>query len=105
MPHVHNKDHAVERFPGLEVGAEQVFPMLTDCSRFECTGKRNARIEWDIAAGEGEAADGWPAWTRRWRSLKSDRVLYGRDVGLDTEALGGLCAFLNQLRDEALANR
>lgn len=34
MPHVHNKDHAVERFPGLEVGAEQVFPMLTDCSRY-----------------------------------------------------------------------
>jgi hypothetical protein len=82
--------------------------LLTDCSRFECMGKRNPRIEWDIASGEGEAADGWPAWTRRWRvlqSLKSDRVLYGRDVGLDAEALGGLCAFLNQLRDEALAAR
>ena len=34
MPNVHNKHHAVKRFPGLEVGAEQVFPMLADFSRY-----------------------------------------------------------------------
>jgi hypothetical protein len=88
--------------------------LLADCGRFEFTGKRNydARIEWDIATpGDGsgdDAADGWPQWTKRWRlldTIKSDRSLYGRDVGLDRGDLESLCKLLNQLRDEAAAQR
>jgi hypothetical protein len=87
---------------------ESKVDLLTDCSRFELAGKRNyeARIEWDLATpGEG-ATDGWPQWTKRWRlldSIKSDRALYGRDVGLDRGDLESLCNLLNQLRDEAKA--
>ena len=84
--------------------------LLADCGRFEFAGKRNydARIEWDIATSGDEAADGWPQWTKRWRlldTIKSDRSLYGRDVGLDRGDLESLCKLLNQLRDEAVAQR
>jgi hypothetical protein len=87
---------------------ESKVDLLADCSRFELAGKRNyeARIEWDLATpGEG-ATDGWPQWTKRWRlldSIKSDRTLYGRDVGLDRGDLESLCNLLNELRDEAKA--
>src|SRR5262249_23632355 len=82
--------------------------LLTDCSRFEFAGKRNfdARIEWDLAT-PGHDAGGWPEWTKRWKlldTIKSDRTLYGRDVGLDPQALESLCRLLNQLREEAMAN-
>jgi hypothetical protein len=84
--------------------------LLADCSRFEFAGKRDydARIEWDMATPGAESADGWPQWTKRWRlldSIKSDRTLYGRDVGLDRDDLDSLCKLLNQLREEAMAQR
>jgi hypothetical protein len=84
--------------------------LLADCSRFEFAGKRNydARIEWDIATPGAIGVDGWPQWTKRWRlldSIKSDRTLYGRDVGLDRDDLESLCTLLNQLREEAMAQR
>jgi len=82
--------------------------LLTDCSRFEFSGKRNydARIEWDVATANDGAAGGWPQWTKKWRlldSIKSDRSLHARDVGLARDDLESLCKLLNQLRDEAVA--
>jgi hypothetical protein len=77
-----------------------------DCSRFKLIGGRgfDARIEWDIATSEYEAMGGW----RKLLSLdwiKSDRTLYGRDVGLDRHGLERLCKLLNQLREGAAAPR
>lgn len=84
--------------------------LLADCSPFEFAGKRNyeARIEWDMATPAEDAADGWPHWAKRGRIadwVKSDRTLYARDVRLDRGDLESLCSLLNQLRDEAKANR
>jgi hypothetical protein len=84
--------------------------LLADCGRFEFAGKRDydARIEWDVATPGEAPSGGWPQWTRRWRALdwlKSDRTLYGRDVGLDRGDLDSLCKLLNQLREEAKAQR
>ena len=84
--------------------------LLSDCGRFEFAGKRNydARIEWDVASPGADGAGGWPQWTKRWRlldSIKSDRALYARDVGLDRGDLESLCTLLNQLREEAMARR
>jgi hypothetical protein len=84
--------------------------LLSDCSRFEFAGKRNydARIEWDVVSPGSDGAGGWPQWTKRWRlleSIKSDRTLYARDVGLDRDDLESLCTLLNQLREEAMAQR
>jgi hypothetical protein len=98
-----NDDYLEWQFP-----ADSEVDLLTDCSRFEFAGKRpyDARIEWDLATPGGEGADGWPQWAKRWRVLdwvKSDRTLYGRDVGLDPADLDSLCKLLNQLRDEAMA--
>lgn len=83
---------------------------LVDCSRFALIGKRgfDARIEWDIAKPEYETAEGWRLWLQKLLSLdwiKSDRTLYGRDVGLDRDGLERLCKLLNQLRDGAKAGR
>lgn len=73
-----------------------------DCGRFELIGKGfDARIEWNVSA-----QDGAPAWLMsltRLKWLKSDRVLYGRDLGLDRHALERLCKTLNQLREGAAA--
>ncbi|MGH6892430.1 MAG: hypothetical protein ACREEP_09255 [Dongiaceae bacterium] len=82
--------------------------LLADCGRFEFTGKRNydARIEWDLDAPLGQNAGAWSRLAKEWRLLdwvKSDRTLYGRDVGLDRDDLESLCRLLNQLRDEARA--
>lgn len=82
--------------------------LLVDCSRFEFAGKRNydARIEWDLTSPLGENAGGWGHPVKKRRLLdwiKSDRTLYGRDVGLDRDDLAGLCRLLNQLRDEVTA--
>jgi hypothetical protein len=80
---------------------ESKVDLLADCSPFELAGKRNyeAWIEWNIATpGEG-TTDGWHV--ADW--IKSDRTLYGRDVGLDRGDLESLCNLLNQLRDEAKA--
>jgi hypothetical protein len=84
--------------------------LLADCSRFALAGKRNydARVEWDIATPGDDAGDSWPQWAKRWRMVdwvKSDRSLYARDVGLDRGELESLCALLNQLREEATAQR
>jgi hypothetical protein len=84
--------------------------LLADCSRFEFAGKRNydARIEWDMVAPGTDGAGGWPQWTKRWRlleSIKSDRALHARDLGLDRGDLESLCTLLNQLREEAMAQR
>jgi hypothetical protein len=80
---------------------ESSVDLLADCSRFEFAGKRDyeARIEWDMAM-PGED-DGWRV--ADW--VKSDRALYGRDVGLDRGDLESLCKLLNQLREEARAQR
>lgn len=77
---------------------------FADCSRFELVGKHgfDARIEWDIAERETKGA------LRKLVSLdwiKSDRTLYGRDVGLDRDGLERLCRQLNQLREGAAAHR
>ena len=89
---------------------ESEVDLLTDCSRFEFSGKPtyDARIEWDLSTAQDDATGGWPRWTKRWRlldAIKSDRALYARDVGLDRDDLESLCKLLNQLREEALANR
>ncbi len=78
--------------------------LLTDCGPFAVAGTRtfDARIEWNTANSWDGAGDGWPRWVRR---LKPDRSLYGRDVGLDRADLESLCKLLNQLREEAAANR
>jgi hypothetical protein len=78
--------------------------LLTDCGPFELVGKRSdARIEWATATSWDQAADQWPRWARRWH--KADRALYARDLGLDRDGLEGLCRLLNQLREEAKAQR
>ena len=76
---------------------------LTDCSRFELAGKRDsdARIEWNLAAPPDAFAAALGSLLPLLRSVKPDRVLYARDVGLDRDELEGLCRLLNQLRDEA----
>jgi hypothetical protein len=79
--------------------------LLTGCGRFELAGKTNseARIEWDVATSWDGAGTEWPEWTKRW--LKSRRALYARDLGLDRDNLESLCKLLNQLREEAKAQR
>ena len=79
---------------------------LVDCSKFTLVGRHgfDARIEWDLAKPEHERPQGW----QRLLSLdwiKSDRALYGRDVGLDRDGLERLCRQLNELREEAQAHR
>ncbi len=78
---------------------------LTDCSRFELAGKResDARIEWNLASPPDAFAAAWGSFLPLLRSVKPDRALYARDVGLDRDELEGLCRLLNQLRDEAAA--
>jgi hypothetical protein len=98
-----NDDYLEWQFP-----TDSEVDLLTDCSRFEFAGKHSydARIEWDLSTPGAEGVDGWPQWAKRWRLLdwvKSDRALYGRDVGLDPSDLDSLCKLLNQLRDEATA--
>ena len=83
----------------FEMGSE--LDPLVDCSRFELIGKR---IEWNVAKSEHESASFWrKLLTLAW--IKSDRALYGRDVGLDRDGLERLCKQLNQLREGAAANR
>ncbi|MEZ5832296.1 MAG: hypothetical protein R3D05_14060 [Dongiaceae bacterium] len=76
--------------------------LLTDCGPFELTGKSRseARIEWNTAGSWDGGGEIWSRWMRR---LSPDRVLYGRDVGLDRGDLESLCKLLNQLREEAKA--
>ena len=75
--------------------------MLAECGPFTLHGKHNydACIEWERGGGD-HAAGGW---ARKW--VKADRTLYARDVGLDRDDLDSLCRLLNQLRDEAKAQR
>jgi hypothetical protein len=79
---------------------------FADCSRFELIGKRgvDARIEWNLTTSRDDGA-GWATKLLRLDWIKSDRTLYGRDVGLDRDGLERLCRLLNQLRDEAAAHR
>jgi hypothetical protein len=83
----------------FEIGSS--VEMLAECGPFELRGKHSydACIEWE--RGGGDHATG--GWTRKW--IKADRSLYGRDVGLDRNDLDSLCRLLNQLRDEAKAQR
>ena len=78
--------------------------LLTDCGPFEVAGTRtfDARIVWNTANSWDRAGEGWPHWIKR---LNPDRSLYARDVGLDRAGLESLCKLLNQLREEATANR
>ena len=93
-----------------QYAADSEVDLLADCGPFELAAKPayDARIEWDLTTDKDEGAGGWPRWTRHWRlldSIKSDRVLYARDLGLDRGDLESLCKLLNQLREEALAKR
>lgn len=76
------------------------------CDRFKLVGKHglDARIEWNIAA-PGDDAAGWVTKLLRLDWIKSDRTLYGRDVGLDRDGLERLCNQLNELREGAAAHR
>jgi hypothetical protein len=80
---------------------------LIDCSRFELAGKRDsdARIEWNLTSPPDAFAAASGPLLPLLRSIKPDRALYGRDVGLDRDDLEALCRLLNQLRDEAAAGR
>lgn len=83
----------------FEMGSQ--VEMLAECGPFTLHGKRNydARIEWE-RGGADHAAGGWAR-----KLFKADRTLYARDVGLDRDDLDSLCKLLNQLRDEAKAQR
>lgn len=76
------------------------------CDRFKLVGKRglDARIEWNVSAA-GDDATGWVTKLLRLDWIKSDRALYGRDVGLDRDGLERLCKLLNELREGAAAHR
>ncbi len=76
------------------------------CDRFKLIGKRglDARIEWNLSA-PGDDSVGWVTRLMRLDWIKSDRALYGRDVGLDRDGLDRLCNLLNELREEAAAQR
>ena len=71
---------------------------------FALAGKGNfdARIEWSTAGSWDAGNGGWPRWMKR---LAPDRTLYARDLGLDRAGLESLCKLLNQLREEAAAQR
>jgi len=74
---------------------------FTDCGNFTLAGRGfEARIEWDTAASRDS---GWLTKLLLLNWIKSDRVLYGRDVGLDRQGLERLCQTLNQLRVGAVA--
>jgi len=74
---------------------------LSDCSQFSLVGRGfEARIEWNLAASDD---NGLLAKLLLLKWFKSDRVLYGRDLGLDREGLERLCKTLNQLREGAVA--
>lgn len=76
------------------------------CDRFKLLGKHglDARIEWNLAA-PGDDSVGLVTKLVRLDWIKSDRALYGRDVGLDRDGLERLCKLLNELREEAAAQR
>ena len=79
--------------------------MLAECGPFTLHGKRNfdARIEWEMNSGDHANETGWSRWVRK--MTKADCTLYARDLGLDRTDLDSLCKLLNQLRDEAKAQR
>ena len=78
--------------------------MLAECGQFALLGKHNfdARIEWDMIAGD-HATEGLSRWLKK--LVKADNTLYARDLGLDRNDLDSLCKLLNELRDEAKAQR
>ena len=86
-----------------EVGS--TVELLAECGRFKLAGRRDAdaRIEWNAAPSWDATASGWPEWTKAWR--KPVRSLYGRDLGLDRDDLESLCKLLNELREDAKAER
>lgn len=94
-----------------QFGSDSEVDCLSDCSRFRSAGKHDydARIEWNTETPTKQReAGGWTQWAKRWgmpERLTSDRALYARDVELDRHDLGDLCELLNQLRDEAIADR
>ena len=79
--------------------------MLAECGQFELRGKHNvdARIEWEMNSTDRASEGGWSRWVRKW--TRADCTLYARDLGLDRNDLDSLCKLLNQLRDEAKAQR
>lgn len=79
--------------------------MLAECGPFVRHGKRNfdARIEWEMNTSDHANESGWARWIRK--MTKADCTLYARDLGLDRDDLDSLCKLLNQLRDEAKAQR
>jgi hypothetical protein len=79
--------------------------MLAECGQFELHGKRNfdARIEWEMNSSDHANEHGWSRWVRK--MTRADCTLYARDLGLDRTDLDSLCRLLNQLRDEAKAQR
>lgn len=90
-----------------QYGTSSEVDYLTDCSRFELAGKRDsdARIEWNLASPPDALAAALGSLLPLFRRIKPDRALYARDVGLDRSDLEGLCRLLNELRDEAAADR
>ncbi len=78
---------------------------FVDCDRFKLIGKHglDERIEWNIMTDDDAA--GWLVKLVRLDWIKADRVLYGRDVGLDRDGLERLCRTLNELREGAAAHR